>query len=257
MDENRIKQTINDTPVYIDERVDDLHRNGLLLIQNPARFCFGVDAVLLSGFAAVRANETVLDLCTGSGVIPILLAGKTAGKRFVGLEIQAESVEMARRSVRLNGLAAQIEIVEGDVKNALSLFPASSYDVVTSNPPYIRAGGGVLNEDIPRTIARHETQCVLDDVVYAASRLLVPQGRFYMVHRPERLADVMVSLRAHKLEPKTLRFVHSRIGKPPILILIEATRGGRPALTVPAPLIIYRNETGEDYTDEITKIYYE
>ena len=250
-----IAQTIHDVPIYTGERVDDLHRNGFLLIQNPSRFCFGVDAVILTGFAKVRKNESVLDICTGSGVIPILLAGKTPGQRFDGLEIQTESVEMARRSVQLNGLSDHIDITEGDVKNALSLFPPSSYDVVTCNPPYMRPGAGIPNSDTPRTIARHETLCTLDDIIHAAAKLLKPQGRLYMVHRPERLADLMVALRTHNLEPKTLRFVHSRIHKPPILILVEATRNGKPALTVPPPLVIYENDS-DTYTAEIQTIYY-
>ena len=257
MEPNIITQYINSVPIYHGERVDDLHRNGFLLIQDPSRFCFGVDAVILSDFAKVRPNEDVLDLCTGSGVIPILLAGKTAGRRFDGLEIQAKSADAARRSVQMNNLSAQIQIVEGDVKNALSLFPASSYDVITSNPPYMRAGAGIPNEDAPRTIARHETLCTLDDVIHAAAHLLKPQGRLYMVHRPERLTDLMVALRTHKLEPKTLRFVHSRAHKPPILLLVEATRNGKPSLNVPTPLVIYKDGQTNEYTDEIHKVYYE
>jgi len=256
MNPKTIAQTLRGVPVYTGERVEDLHRNGFLLIQDPSRFCFGVDAVILSAFAKVRKNESVLDLCTGSGVIPILLAGKTAGKRFDGLEIQAESADAARRSVQLNGLSDQINIVEGDVKSALSLFSASAYDVVTCNPPYMRAGAGIPNEDAPRTIARHETLCTLDDVVAASAKLLRPQGRLYMVHRPERLADLMVALRTHSLEPKTLRFVHSRIHKAPVLFLVEAARNGNPSLTVPPPLVIYKDGTDE-YTDEINRIYYE
>jgi len=252
-----VTKTIHDVPIYAHERVDDLHRNGFLLIQDPARFCFGVDAVLLSGFAVVRKYEAALDLCTGNGVIPILLAGKTLGKRFDGLEIQTEAAEAARRSAALNGLSDRIEITLGDVKEAAMLYPAASYDVVTCNPPYIKAGAGIPNEDSPRTIARHETLCTLDDVVKAAVRVLKPQGRLYMVYRPDRLTDLLVALRTHRLEPKTLRFVHSRRRKPPILILVEATRGGKPALRVPPPLVIYEGETGETYTEEAHRIYYE
>lgn len=236
------------------ERVDDLHRNGRLIIQDPKRFCFGVDAVILSGFADVRKKETVLDLGTGTGVIPILLEAKTDGAHFTGLEIQAESVEMARRSVLLNGVSEKISIVEGDIKNAAELFPLSSFDVITSNPPYMNKGGGLLNEYSPKAVARHELLCTLHDVVFAASRLLKPNGRFYLVHRPHRLTDVLVELRQNGLEPKALRFVHSHQNKAPVMVLIYATRGGNPMLRVSPPLIIYKEDGA--YTNEIYDIYY-
>lgn len=236
------------------ERVDDLHRKGRLLIQDPKRFCFGVDAVILSGFAEVRKNETVLDLGTGTGVIPILLEAKTDGSHFTGLEIQAESVEMARRSVLLNDVAEKISIVEGDIKTATDIFPLAAFDVVTSNPPYMNKGGGLLNEYSPKAIARHELLCTLHDVVFAATRLLKTNGRFYMVHRPHRLTDVFVELRQNGLEPKTLRFVHSHESKEPTMVLICAIKNGKPMVKVLPPLIIYQ-ENGE-YTSEIYDIYY-
>jgi len=248
---------MNSIPVHPHERVDDLHRNGLLLIQDPAHFCFGVDAVILTGFTAVRKNETVMDLCTGTGVIPILLAGKTKGARFDGLEIQAESAEMARRSVQLNSLSDRVCIHDGDVRTVREALPGACYDVVTANPPYLRAGAGEPNADAARTIARHELLCTIDDVAAAAAWLLKPQGRLYLVHRPDRLADVFAALRAHTLEPKVLRFVHSRAHKPPILLLVEAVRNGKPSLKVCEPLVIYKNDTGNEYTDEIHRIYYE
>ena len=191
------------------ERVDDLHRNGYVIIQDPKRFCFGIDAVILSGFAEVKKGENVMDLCTGTGIIPILLEAKTEGSHFTGLEIQEESVEMARRSVRLNGLEDKVTIDFGDVKNTEALYRASSFDVVTVNPPYMNEGGGLKNGYSPKTIARHEVLCSLEDVVDAAARLLVPQGRLYMVHRPHRLTDIMVTLRNQRLEAKRLRVVHS------------------------------------------------
>ena len=247
---------INGVPIHPRERVDDLHRNGLLLIQDPSRFCFGVDAVLLTGFTKVYKNETVMDLCTGTGVIPILLAGKTRGKRFDGLEIQADSAEMARRSVRLNSLDGRVSITTGDIRAVRGAFPGASYDVVTANPPYLRAGAGETNADMPRALSRHETLCTIDDVAAAAAWLLKPQGRFCLVHRPDRLADVLIALRAHGLEPKELRFVHSRAHKPPILLLLSAVRNGKPSLKVREPLVIYR-DGGNEYTDEIKRIYYE
>lgn len=237
------------------ERVDDLHRNGYVIIQDPKRFCFGIDAVILSGFAEVKKGENVMDLCTGTGIIPILLEAKTEGSHFTGLEIQEESVEMARRSVRLNGLEDKVTIDFGDVKNTEALYRASSFDVVTVNPPYMNEGGGLKNGYSPKTIARHEVLCSLEDVVNAAARLLVPQGRLYMVHRPHRLTDIMVTLRNHRLEPKRLRFVHSYADREPVMVLVEAVSNGKPMVKVMPPLIIYK-EDGE-YTGEIMKIYYE
>ncbi|HIW25076.1 MAG TPA: tRNA1(Val) (adenine(37)-N6)-methyltransferase [Firmicutes bacterium] len=237
------------------ERVDDLHRNGYVIIQDPKRFCFGIDAVILSGFAEVKKGEKVMDLCTGTGIIPILLEAKTEGSHFTGLEIQEESVEMAKRSVRLNGLEDKVTIDFGDVKNTEALYRASSFDVVTVNPPYMNEGGGLKNGYSPKTIARHEVLCSLEDVVDAAARLLVPQGRLYMVHRPHRLTDIMVTLRNHRLEPKRLRFVHSYADREPVMVLVEAVSNGKPMVKVMPPLIIYK-EDGE-YTGEIMKIYYE
>ena len=237
------------------ERVDDLHRNGYVIIQDPKRFCFGIDAVILSGFAEVKKGENVMDLCTGTGIIPILLEAKTEGSHFTGLEIQEESVEMARRSVRLNGLEDKVTIDFGDVKNTEALYRASSFDVVTVNPPYMNEGGGLKNGYSPKTIARHEVLCSLEDVVDAAARLLVPQGRLYMVHRPHRLTDIMVTLRNHRLEPKRLRFVHSYADREPVMVLVEAVSNGKPMVKVMPPLVIYKDDGS--YTDEIMKIYYE
>lgn len=237
------------------ERVDDLHRNGYRIIQDPKRFCFGIDAVILSGFAEVKKGERAMDLCTGTGVIPILLEAKSEGSHFTGLEIQKESAEMAARSVKLNGLCDRITIDEGDVKNTEALYRTSSFDVVTVNPPYMNDGGGLKNDFSPKTIARHEVLCSLEDVVSAAARLLVPQGRLYMVHRPHRLTDIFITLRGHRLEPKRIRFVHSYADREPVMVLIEAVSNGKPMVKVMPPLIIYGD--GGKYTDEIMKIYYE
>lgn len=237
------------------ERVDDLHRNGYRIIQDPKRFCFGIDAVILSGFAEVRKGERAMDLCTGTGVIPILLEAKTDGSHFTGLEIQSESAEMANRSVLLNDLQDKVTIDEGDVKKTEALYRASSFNVVTVNPPYMNDGGGLKNEYSPKTIARHEVLCSLEDVVSASARLLAPQGRLYMVHRPHRLTDIMVTLRKYRLEPKKLRFVHSFCDREPVMVLIEAVSNGKPMVKVMPPLIIYKEDNS--YTDEIMKIYYE
>ncbi|MCD8036487.1 MAG: tRNA1(Val) (adenine(37)-N6)-methyltransferase [Clostridiales bacterium] len=237
------------------ERVDDLHRNGYKIIQDPKRFCFGIDAVILSGFAEVKKGERVMDLCTGTGVIPILLEAKTEGSHFTGLEIQTESAEMARRSVLLNDLRDKVTIDEGDLKNAENLYRNSSFDVVTVNPPYMNDGGGLKNAFSPKTIARHEVLCSLEDVVAASAKLLVPQGRLYMVHRPHRLTDILVTLRSYRLEPKRIRFVHSFADREPVMVLIEAASNGRPTVKVMPPLVIYNDD--RSYTDEIMSIYYE
>ena len=238
-----------------DERIDDLQRNQYGIIQRKGAFCFGMDAVLLSGFAAVKKGERMLDLGTGTGIIPILLTAKTEGEHFTGLEIQPESAEMAVRSVLLNNLQDKVTIDQGDVKNTEALYRASSFDVVTVNPPYMNDGGGLKNGFSPKTIARHEVLCTLEDVISASARLLAPQGRLYMVHRPHRMTDIMVTLRKYRLEPKRLRFVHSFADREPVMVLIEAVSNGRPMVKVMPPLVVYKDD--RSYTDEIMKIYYE
>lgn len=244
-----------DVTIHPHERLDDLHRGGYHIIQDPGRFCFGVDAVILSGFARVKRGENVLDLGTGTGVIPVLLAAKTEGRHFTGLEIQPESAEMAARSVRLNELEERVSIVQGDIKEAAGIFGGSTFDVVVSNPPYMNSGGGLVNQGEAKAIARHEILCTLEDVAAAAGKILRPKGRFYMIHRPHRLTDILTVLRQYKLEPKRVRFVHPYVEKPPTMVLVEAGRGGRPMVKVDAPLVIYR-APGE-YTEEIYQIYYE
>ncbi|MBE5826250.1 MAG: tRNA1(Val) (adenine(37)-N6)-methyltransferase [Butyrivibrio sp.] len=235
------------------ERLDDLQRNGFKIIQDPERFCFGMDAVLLSGFARAKEGERVLDLGTGTGIIPILMAGKTEAKELVGLEIQEESAEMATRSVALNDLQDRVKIVQGDIREAGQIFDAASFDVVTSNPPYMIGGHGLKNPDAPKAIARHEVLCDLEDVISAAARCLKSGGKFYMVHRPFRLAEIMVMMHEYRLEPKRMQLVYPYADKEPNMVLIEGARGGRSRLTVEKPLIIYESEG--KYTPEIYDIY--
>lgn len=173
------------------ERVDDLHRNGFQIIQNGKLFCFGMDAVLLSGFAKVKEQGTALDLGTGTGIIPILLAAKTQGRHFTGLEISPTSADMAARSVLLNDLQEKVEIVRGDIKEAGELFAPASFDTVTSNPPYMIGQHGLVNPDLEKAAARHEILCTLEDVVRAAAKLVRPGGSFFLVHRPFRLAEII------------------------------------------------------------------
>lgn len=235
------------------ERLDELHRNGYRIIQNPRKFCFGMDAVLLSGFARVKPGERALDLGTGTGIIPILLRGKTEGRDFTGLEIQEESADMARRSVAYNHLEESVSIVTGDIKEAAALFGAASFDVVTCNPPYMTGNHGLVNPEQPKAVARHEILCTLEDVVRQTAKVLRPGGRFYLVHRPFRLAEILTLLVSCKLEPKRMRLVYPFVDKEPNMVLIEALSGGKSRITVEKPLIVYK-EQGV-YTDEIYDIY--
>lgn len=236
-----------------DERIDDLQRNGYRIIQKKKGFCFGMDAVLLSGFARVKEGETAVDLGTGTGIIPILLEAKTEGKHFTGLEIQEEVAEMASRSVLLNGLEERVAIVRGDIKEASQLLGRASFDVVTSNPPYMNDQHGLKNPQEMKAISRHEICCTLDDVCREAAALLKPGGRFYMVHRPHRLAEIISALKLYKLEPKRMKLVHPFVDKEANMVLIEAVRGGRSMMKVEAPIIVYK-EPGV-YTEEIYTIY--
>lgn len=235
------------------ERLDDLERNGYKIIQSPKKFCFGMDAVLLTGFAKVKEGERCLDLGTGTGIIPILLEAKTKGAHFTGLEIQEESADMAVRSVQYNHLEKKVDIVTGDIKEASQIFGAASFDVVTSNPPYMNDLHGLKNPELPKAIARHEVLCTLEDVVREAARLLKPGGRFYMVHRPFRLAEIIRAMSQYKLEPKRLRMVHPYIDREPNMVLIEGVRGGRAMLKVEKPLIVFREMNV--YTDEVRMLY--
>lgn len=235
------------------ERIDDLQRNGYRIIQDPDRFCFGMDAVLLSGFASAKTGDNVLDMGTGTGIIPILMEAKTKAAHLTGLEIQPESADMAQRSVKLNNLEEKISIVTGDIKEAKIIFPRASFHVVTSNPPYMIGQHGLVNPHGEKAIARHEVLCTLEDVVENAAALLVPGGHFFMVHRPFRLAEIMTCLVKYKLEPKRMQLVYPYIDKEPNMVLVEAVRGGKSRLQVEKPLIVY--EKPGVYTKEIYDIY--
>ena len=235
------------------ERIDDLQYKGLRLIQKTDGFRFGVDAVLLADFAGVRKGDRVIDLGTGTGIIPILLSGKTQASSITGLEIQQEMAEMAARSVELNGLEGRVAVVCGDIKNSIELFGPSSFDAVVTNPPYMNRGGGLVNPSDAKAVARHEILCSLEDVIRAGSRLLVPGGQFSMVHRPERLVDILCLMRNYNIEPKFLRFVHPSPYRKPNLILIKGTRGGNPQLKMMEPLYVY--DDNGNYSEEIDRIY--
>ena len=235
------------------ERVDDL-QNGYYIIQDPDRFCFGMDAVLLSGFADVQKGEKALDLGTGTGIIPVLLSSRTKGDSFTGIELQEDCADMASRSVLYNHLEDSVKILQGDLRNFRDLVTPFSFDVVTSNPPYMIAQHGLQNPDMPKAIARHEIYCTLRDVAAAAAGSLKDRGRFYMVHRPFRLVEIFQVLREFHLEPKRMQLVYPFIDKEPNMVLIEARKGGNPRLTVERPLIVY--EKPGVYTRSILEIYH-
>jgi tRNA1Val (adenine37-N6)-methyltransferase len=235
------------------ERIDDLQLDGLKIIQNPNGFCFGIDAVLLSNFAKVKKNEKVVDLGTGTGVIPILLSGKTKASKLYGVEVQPEVADMARRSIKLNNLDEKIEIIEDNLKNTLTHLGKGKIDVVVTNPPYFSSGDAIINPTSYKAISRHELLCNLDDVVSVSAGLLKHGGTMYMIHRPHRLVDILCSLRKHRLEPKEIRFVHPKRRKKPNIVLIKAVKFGNPELKFMDPLVVYEDDGS--YTSEIYDIY--
>ena len=236
------------------ERIDDLQLKGLKVIQDKNGFCFGIDAVLLANFAKVKKRAKVVDLGTGTGIIPVLIAGKSEAEKIVGVEIQEEVWEMANRTVKLNDLQERVEIVKGDIKTIDKQLEVHGYHVVTSNPPYMHMNG-IQNPNDKKAISRHEVLCDLEDVIRAASRLVMPRGKFFMIHRPTRLIDIVTIGRKYRLEPKIMRFIHPRADKAPNLLLVEFTKGGKPDLKIMDPLYVYDNEG--NYTQEILDIYSE
>lgn len=236
------------------EQIDVL-LNGRKIIQDPERFMFGIDAVLLSHFAAneVRSGDKVCDLGTGTGIIPLLMETVTKAGEFSALEVQLESAEMARRSVELNGLDEKIKVVQGDIKKVSEIFSKHSFEVVTSNPPYMIDEHGKQNGNDAKSIARHEILCNLEDVVAAADFLLKPHGKFFMIHRPFRLPEIIISMEKHNLELKRMRLVSPSIGKEPNIVLIEARKNARPRLKIEPELYVY--DFPGQYTTEVQEIY--
>lgn len=235
------------------ERIDDLQLKGLQIIQNPEWFCFGMDAVLLSGFVPAGAKGNLMDLGCGNGILPILLSAKTRCSTLTGLEIQGRVAQMAQRSVRMNGLEDRISILEGDIREAGRAFAPASFDIVTSNPPYMVKEHGLLTREGPRAAARHEIFCTFRDVALAARHLLKQKGHFYLVHRPFRLVEILLQLREADLEPKRLRMVHPFADKEPNMVLIDAVRDGRSGITVEPPLFVFDREGV--FTPELREIY--
>lgn len=239
--------------IRIDETLDDLGIKGIHVIQKKEGFRFGVDAVLLANFAKVKKNASVIDLCTGTGIVPFILAGKTNAKNITGIEIQEEFVEMAERSVEFNKLEERVNFINGDLKNLALLKKLPKVDVLTVNPPYKLQNSGIINLNDKNAIARHEICCTLEDVIIASRILLKDNGRMYMVHRPDRLVDIVTLMRKHKIEPKRIRMVHPSAGKAPNIVLVEGQRDGGAFLKWDDPLYVHTEDGG--YTDEIISMY--
>ena len=236
------------------ERIDDLEFKGLKIIQNSKGFCFGIDSVLLSNFAKnIKKGAKVIDLGTGTGIIATLLCGKTEVKKIVGVEVQTEVYEMAKRSIKLNNLEDRFEVINENIKNLYNVYERGTFDVVVTNPPYKKENTGIQNEDTKKLVSRHEVEARLEDFIEVTKYLLKDKGEFYMVHRPDRLVDILYIMRKHKIEPKQIRFVCPNEEKAPNLVLIKGVKNGREFLKVEKNLYVYNREG--DYTDEILKIY--
>jgi len=233
------------------ETLDDL-RPGLKILQGKTGYRFSLDPVLLCGFARIRPQDRVLDLGTGAGVIPLLLASRHASVQIVGVELQEDLADRARRSASLNRLEKRIEVVCGDMRDPGLLSGFKPFTVVLSNPPYRPAGTGRLAPGSERAAARHELSGSLEDFVGTAAQHLDDGGRFFMVHLAERLTDVLCAMRLNRLEPKRLRLVLSRAEEAARLILVEGRKGAKPGLAVESPLVIYH---GEGYSSEVLAMY--
>ncbi len=235
------------------ERIDDLQIQGFKIIQDLEGFCFGMDSVLLSDFCDLKNNSDVVDLGTGTGIIPLLIWAKNNLNKVYGVEIQREVAEMAERTMKMNGLENNIIIKNIDLKQAPNILGINKFDVVTSNPPYMNYGGGIVNPHDKKAISRHEIKCNLEDVIKSSSRLLKHNGKFFMVHRPHRIVDILCLLRQYKLEPKSIRFVHPQLHSKPNMVLIKSVKAAKPELKFQNPLYVYTDDG--TYTDEILKIY--
>ncbi len=242
-----------DIALEADERIDDLQLSGLYIIQRPSLFCFGMDSVLLSDFVSADKKERVCDLCSGNGVIPLLLYGKGKGADIMGIELQKDCFDLAERSLLLNEIKDKIKFLNSDIRQPYA-FKKGEFDVVTCNPPYMKVGSGKTGNITHKAIARHEITCKLEDVFFAASYLLKYGGRFYMVHRPNRLADIFRCADKYETEPKRIQFVCTDVNKAPSLCLMEFVKKGKPNLVTEPNIIVY-NDKG-DYTEQFKKIYY-
>lgn len=236
-----------------EERIDDIGFSGFRLIQRLGDFCYGVDAVLLADFSKVKKGGRVCDLGTGTGIVPLVVKHKTEAAEIWGVELQKKSFDLAVRNMELNGVSDCIHILHGDVKEAPAFLGEGTFDTVVSNPPYMARGGGLVNGGTEKMIARHETSAGLEDFIKAAVTLLRDRGSFYLVHRPFRLADIIVCCRKYQLEPKEMRLVAPKAAAAPNIVLLHCVKRGKPELAVLPPLAVYQ-EDGR-YTEEILRIY--
>ena len=241
-----------ETVIMDNYRIDDLQISNLFIKQDKTGFCFGTDAVLLANFAEPKKNADILDIGTGNGIIPILLSAKTQAQKITGLEIQERSAELAKENIKLNKLESLIEIIQGDIKD-YSIFPAASFDYITCNPPYKKVGTGLANPEDTLAIARHEIMCTLEDIIKASSYLLKSKGKLAMVHKPERVAEIIYTMKKHKLEAKRLLLVYPREGEKPCLALVEGVKDGGAELNILPPLYVY-DENG-NYSVNIADLY--
>lgn len=250
--ENDKKQSL----IYPGERLDDLQRNGYVLIQDPSLFCFGMDAVLLADFARAGKKDHVLDLCTGNGVVPVLMAARGKGCFYTGIELQEKSADLAGRNAVVNGLGDRFCVIQGDLCGTAGLLKdhdRPEVDVITCNPPYMAGGDGLVNPGDEKALARHEISCTFADIAGQVANVLKEGGHIYLVHRPRRLVELVTELKGKKLEPKRMRFVHSFADKAATMVLIDAVKGGGSQMIIEPPLVIY-GENGE-YTEEVKLLY--
>ncbi len=233
-------------------RIDDLQINNLYIKQDTTAFCFGTDAVLLANFAEPKKNAEILDIGTGNGIIPILLSAKTSAKKITGLEIQHNSAELAKENIELNNLSSLINIIEGDIKDE-NVLPSACFDYITCNPPYKKVGTGLENPKDTLAIARHEIMCTLEDIIKASSRLLKSKGKIALVHKPERTAEIIYTMKKHRIEAKKMLPVYPREGEKPCLILIEGVKDGGAEISILPPLYVY--DKNGNYSVNISDLY--
>lgn len=244
---------MNNKLINEDETLEDLQLKGLSIIQKKDGFRFGVDAVLLANFAKVKKGDYIIDLCSGTGIVPFILGGKTEGEKIIGIEIQDNMVEMAKRSVEINNLENRVDFIQGDLKDISLLKNLPKADVITVNPPYKLFNSGIVNPEDNMAIARHEILCTLEDVIIAGRTLLKDNKRMFMVHRPDRLVDIITLMRKYKIEPKRIQMVHPNTKKPPNIVLVEGQRDGGVFLKWEEPIFVYNDNGG--YTEQIDRIY--
>lgn len=236
------------------EKIDDLEFKNLKIIQNTNSFCFGIDAILLSDFASnIKKEALVMDLGTGTGILPILLSAKTELHKIVGVEVQKDIANMAQRSVHLNKLESKVEILESNILDLEKIYKSNTFDAIVTNPPYKKLNSGIVNSNEQKLISRHEVSATLEDFIKVSFYLLKDKGNFYMIHRPERLVDILFLMRKYKLEPKELRMVYSNKNTCPKMVLIKGVKNGNSFLRVDENLYVY--DDNGDYTDEIYRIY--